>query len=71
MEQENKKENSSNNNDEIMQKMANQTKYMENKFSLYKKEVEVMKKLCSDCERDFQNIKQKLQENEIQKNNKR
>ena len=69
MEQENKKENSSNTNDEIMQKMANQTKYMENKFSLYKKEVEVMKKLCSDCERDFQNIKQKLQENEIQKNN--
>ena len=69
MEQENKKENSSNTNDEIMQKMANQTKYMENKFSLYKKEVEVMKKLCSDCERDFKNIKQKLQENEIQKNN--
>jgi len=70
MEQNNKKENSNNNdNSQIMQKMANQTKFMENKFSLYKKEVEVMKKLCSDCERDFENIKLKLKENEIQKNN--
>ena len=68
MEQNNKKINS-NNNEEIMQKMANQTKNMENKFSLYKKEVEVMKKLCSDCERDFENIKQRFKENEIQKNN--
>ena len=41
MEQDNKKENSTSNNDnnEVMQKMANQTKSMENKFSLYKKEV--------------------------------
>ena len=70
MEENNKKENPNNkNNNEIMQKMANQTKLMENKFSLYKKEVEVMKKLCSDCEKDYQNIKQKLKENEIQKNN--
>ena len=68
MEQNNKKDNSNNDN-ELMQKMANQTKIMENKFSLYKKEVEVMKKLCTDCERDFENIKQKLKENEIQKNN--
>ena len=28
-----------------------------------------MKKLCSDCERDFENIKQRFKENEIQKNN--
>ena len=71
MEQDNKKENSTSNNDnnEVMQKMANQTKSMENKFSLYKKEVDVMKKLCSDCERDFENIKQKLRDNEIKKNN--
>ena len=71
IEQNNKNENSKNNKtqDEIMQKMSNQTKIMENKFSLYKKEVEVMKKLCSDCERDFDNMKQKLQENEIKKNN--
>ena len=59
MEQNNKKDNSNNDN-ELMQKMANQTKIMENKFSLYKKEVEVMKKLCTDCERDFENIKQKF-----------
>ena len=71
MENDNKKENNTSNNDhnELMQKMANQTKLMENKFSLYKKEVDVMKKLCSDCERDFENIKQKLKENEIKKNN--
>ena len=70
MEQNNKKENSNNNdNNQIMQKMANQTKFMENKFSLYKKEVDVMKKLCSDCQKDFENLKQKLRENEIQKNN--
>ena len=70
MEHDNKKENDKSNNDhnELMQKMANQTKSMENKFSLYKKEVDVMKKLCSDCERDFENIKQKLRENEIKKN---
>ena len=70
MEHDNKKENDTSNNDhnELMQKMANQTKSMENKFSLYKKEVDVMKKLCSDCERDFENIKQKLRENEIKKN---
>ena len=70
MEHDNKKENDKSNNDhnELMQKMANQTKLMENKFSLYKKEVDVMKKLCSDCERDFENIKQKLRENEIKKN---
>ena len=70
MEHDNKKENDTANNDhnELMQKMANQTKSMENKFSLYKKEVDVMKKLCSDCERDFENIKQKLRENEIKKN---
>ena len=67
MEKNNKSDNS--NNSEIMQKMANQTKFMENKFYLYKKEVEVMKKLCTDCERDFENIKQKLKENDIQKNN--
>ena len=46
MEHDNKKENDKSNNDhnELMQKMANQTKSMENKFSLYKKEVDVMKK---------------------------
>ena len=70
MEQNNKKENSNNNdNSQIMQKMANQTKIMENKFSLYKKEVEVMKKICSDSENDFENIKLKLKDNEIKKNN--
>ena len=56
------------NNSEIMQKMSSQTKLIENKFSLYKKEVEVMKKLYSDCEKDFRNLKQKIQENDIKKN---
>ena len=71
MEQDNKKDDTANNNDqnEIMQKMSNQTKSMENRFSLYKKEVDVMKKLCQDGQRDFENIKQKLRESEIKKNN--
>ena len=56
------------NNNEILQKMSSQTKLIENKFSLYKKEVEVMKKLYSDCEKDFRSLKQKIQENDIKKN---
>ena len=60
---------SQSNNNEIMQKMSNQTKLIETKFSLYKKEVEVMKKLYDDCEKDFKNLKQKIRENEIKKNN--
>jgi len=60
---------SQNNNNEIMQKMSSQTKLIEIKFSLYKKEVEVMKKLYSDCEKDFNSLKQKMKENEIKKNN--
>ena len=60
---------SQNDNNEIMQKMSTQTKLIETKFSLYKKEVEVMKKLYNDCEKDFNSLKQKLKENEIKKNN--
>ena len=60
---------SQNNNNEFMQKMSTQTKLIETKFSLYKKEVEVMKKLYIDCEKDFKNLKQKMKENEIKKNN--
>ena len=60
---------SQNNNNEFMQKMSTQTKLIETKFSLYKKEVEVMKKLYIDCEKDFKNLKQKIRENEIKKNN--
>jgi len=60
---------SQNNNNEFMQKMSTQTKLIETKFSLYKKEVEVMKKLYNDFEKDFKNLKQKMRENEIKKNN--
>ena len=60
---------SQNNNNEIIQKMSTQTKLIETKFSLYKKEVEVMKKLYNDCEKDFKSLKQKMRENEIKKNN--
>jgi hypothetical protein len=71
IEKKNKKENNSNDNtnSQLIQKMSNQTKLIENKFSLYKKEVEVMKKLYNDCQKDFRNIKQKIQETEIKKNN--
>ena len=70
IEKNNKKENINNhNNNQIMQKMSNQTKLIENKFSLYKKEVEVMKKLYSDCEKDFRNLKQKMQDNDMKRNN--
>ena len=65
IEKNNKKENIN----QIIQKMSNQTKLIENKFSLYKKEVEVMKKLYSDCEKDFRNLKQKIQDNELKRNN--
>ena len=56
-------------NNEILQKMSIQTKLIENKYSLYKKEVEVMKKLYLDCEKDYRNLKQKIQENDMKKNN--
>ena len=71
IEKNNRKQNNTNdkNNSQLIQKMSNQTKLIENKFSLYKKEVEVMKKLYNDCEKDFRNLKQKIQDNEIKKNN--
>ena len=70
IEKNNKKDNLNNqNNEQIMQKMSNQTKLIESKFSLYKKEVEVMKKLYTDCEKDFRNLNQKIQENNSKKNN--
>ena len=50
--------------------MSNQTKLIENKFSLYKKEVDVMKKLYSDCEKDFRNLKQRMKDNDTKRNNK-
>jgi hypothetical protein len=56
-------------NQENIQKMASQTKIMENKFYLYKKEVEVMKKLYSDSDKDYNNLKLKIKENDIKKNN--
>ena len=66
IEKNNNKDNS--NNNQIMQRMSTQTKLIENKISLYKKEVEVMKKLYSDCQKDFRNLKLKIQENDIKKN---
>ena len=72
IEKSNKKDNTdnhNNNNSQLIQKMSNQTKLIENKFSLYKKEVEVMKKLYNDCEKDFRILKQKIQESELKKNN--
>ena len=60
---------SQNNNNEIMQKMSTQTKLIETKFALYKKEVEVMKKLYTDCEKDFKSLEQKIKEYESKKNN--
>ena len=72
IEKNNKKDNTdnhNNNNSQLIQKMSNQTKLIENKFSLYKKEVEVMKKLYTDCEKDFRILKQKIQESELKKNN--
>ena len=65
IEKNNNKDNS--NNNQIMQRMSTQTKLIENKISLYKKEVEVMKKLYSDCQKDFRNLKLKIQENDIKK----
>ena len=66
LEKNNKKDNS--NNNEILQKMSTQTKLIENKVSLYKKEVEVMQKLYTDCQKDFRNLKIKIQESDIRKN---
>ena len=69
---ENKKEDSNSqnrNNSQILEKMSNQIKLIENKFSLYKKEVEVMKKLCVDNEKDFNKLKQRIIDSEIKKNN--
>ena len=69
IEKNNKKDENNQNDNLIMHKMSSQTKLIENKFSLYKKEVEVMKKLYNDCEKDFKNLRQKIQENDIIKNN--
>ena len=70
IEKNNKKEDGNNKNDnQIILKMSNQTKLIENKFSLYKKEVEVMKKLYSDGEKDFKNLRQRIQETNNSKNN--